>query len=107
VVRAAGGGQFGLKLVKGDFGLTAYRLMRWPRRTVGLSGPEVEASGKATGTWRIGSSPEWAIRPNRLHSMAMHSIAMHGNAMHGMAGPVGSGLLRVPVATGSGAYRKR
>jgi len=29
-----------LKLVKGGLGLTAYRLMGWPRRTVGLPGPE-------------------------------------------------------------------
>jgi hypothetical protein len=96
-----------LKLVKGGLGLTAYRLMGWPRRTVGLPGPEVKAPGKATGTRRIGSSPEGAIRPNRLHSMAMLCIAMHGNAMHGMAGPVGGGFLLVPVEAGSGAHRRR
>jgi hypothetical protein len=97
-----GGGQFGLKLVKGGLGLTAYRLMGWPRRTVGLPGPEVKAPGKATGTRRIGSSPEGAIRPKRLHSMAMLCIAMHG-----MAGPVGGGLLLVPVEAGCGAHRRR
>ena len=80
-----GGGQFGLKLVKGGLGLTAYRLMRWPRRTVGLPGPEVKVLGKATGTRRIGSSPEGAIRPKRLHSMAMHSHAWHCHAWHGWA----------------------
>jgi hypothetical protein len=62
----------------------------------------VEAPGKATGTRRIGSSPEGAIRPNRLHSMAMLCIAMRG-----MAGPVGGGFLRVPVEAGCGAYRRR
>jgi len=96
-----------LKLVKGGLGLTAYRLMGWPRRTVGLPGPEVKAPGKATGTRRIGSSPEGAIRPNRLDSMAMLCIAMRGDAMHSMAGPVGGGFLRVPVEAGSGAYRRR
>jgi hypothetical protein len=75
-----------LKLVKGGLGLTAYRLMGWPRRTVGLPGPEVEVPGKATGTRRIGSSPEGAMRPKRLHSMAMLCIAMHGMTM-----PVGGG----------------